>query len=173
MKITTDLVIVIGLMSASSMLPAQNPTNPAAAVLKSNVMLTPREMRWGTCPPVLPSTARCVVIEGDAKAPNVLFTFRLKMPDNFRIPPHFHPADEHLTVISGTFNMGSGDTFDTRATRAMTTGSFVVMPKGTHHYAWTKGETIVQVHAIGPWTLLYVRPSDDPRYLREAKKKSR
>lgn len=141
----------------------QEATNPAAAVLRSHIMTTPEEMKWGDCSPALPPGARCTVIEGDTKAPNVLFAFRLKMPDNYRIAPHFHPGDEHLVVISGTFNMGLGDKLDTSASKPMTAGSFVVMPKGTHHFAWAKGETIIQVYAVGPWGLTYVNPEDDPR----------
>ncbi len=45
----------------------------------------------------------------------------------------------------------------------MTAGSFMVMPKGTAHFALARGETVVQVHAIGPWGLTYVDPKDDPR----------
>lgn len=141
----------------------EGPTNPAAAVLKAHIMLTGEEMKWETCPPSIPPGAKCVTIEGDPNARDVLFTYRLKMPDNYRISPHFHPADEHLTVISGTFNMGLGDKLDVAASKPMSAGSFMVMPKGTHHFAWTRGETIVQVHAIGPWVLTYVNPKDDPR----------
>jgi mannose-6-phosphate isomerase-like protein (cupin superfamily) len=150
------------------MLPAdvaqvQEPTNPAAAVLKSHIMVTPEEIKWGECPPALPPGAKCAVVEGDMKAANMLFAYRLKVPDNYRIGPHFHPADEHLLVIRGVFNMGMGDKFDLRATQPMGAGSFMVMPKGEHHFAWTKGETIIQVYAIGPWGLTYVNPKDDPR----------
>jgi hypothetical protein len=59
--------------------------------------------------------------------------------------------------------MGLGDKLDTSAGRVMTAGSFMVMPKGTHHFAWTKGETIVQIYGIGPWGFTYVDPKDDPR----------
>jgi mannose-6-phosphate isomerase-like protein (cupin superfamily) len=142
---------------------SQEPTNPAAAVLKSHIMLTPEEMKWGECSPILPAGAKCAVTEGDLRTANVLFGYRLKLPDNYRISPHFHPTDEHLVVISGIFNMGHGDKFDSGATRPMTPGSFVVMPKGAHHFAWTKGETIIQVYALGPWGLTYVNPKDDPR----------
>lgn len=141
----------------------QEPTNPAASVLKSTIMLAPDEMKWEDCSPAIPPGAKCATVEGDRNAANVLFTYRLKMPDHYRIPPHFHPADEHLTVIAGTFNMGIGDKPDMKASKPMSAGSFMVMPKGTHHYAWTRGETILQVHAIGPWGLTYVNPADDPR----------
>ncbi|HEX6623210.1 MAG TPA: cupin domain-containing protein [Pyrinomonadaceae bacterium] len=142
---------------------AQEPSAPAAATLKSHIMLTPEEVKWGECPPALPAGAKCAAIEGDLGAANALFGYRVKMPDNYRIPPHFHPADEHVVVLSGVFNMGHGDKLDTGATRALAAGSFAVMPKGAHHFAWTKGETVVHVYAVGPWGLTYVNPKDDPR----------
>jgi len=157
------LVLVVAWLFCPALIHAQEPSNPAAAVLKTHIMLTPEEIKWEDCPPVLPAGAKCAVTEGDIKAANVLFAHQVKLPDNYRIPPHFHPADEHLVVISGVFNMGHGDKFDIKASRPMTPGSFIVMPKGAHHFAWTKGETIIQVYAIGPWGLTYVNSKDDPR----------
>jgi hypothetical protein len=37
------------------------------------------------------------------------------------------------------------------------------MPSGTRHFAWTKGETVVQLHGTGPWGINYVNAADDPR----------
>lgn len=125
--------------------------------------VAPEDVKWGDCSPALPPGAKCAVTEGDLKAANVLFGYRVKLPDGYKIAPHFHPADEHLVVLSGTFNMGMGDKFDAAATPPMTAGSFTVMPKGTRHFAWAKGETIVHVYAIGPWGITYVNPADDPR----------
>ena len=150
-------------MAVPGLAHGQEPTNPAAAVVKSKIMLTPEEMRWEDCSPAIPPGAKCAAIEGDRNAANVLFAYRLKMADGYKIPPHFHPADERLTVIKGTLNLGLGDKLDTNATKPMSAGSYVVVPKGTHHYAWSRGETIVQVNAIGPWGLTYVHPEDDPR----------
>jgi quercetin dioxygenase-like cupin family protein len=163
LRVATSVVLFAAVLVIRAGAQAQEPTNPAAAVLTSHIMVTPADIKWGECSAALPPGAKCAVIEGDPKAANVLFAFRLKMPDRFRIAPHFHPADEHLTVISGTFNMGLGDKVDSTATRPMTAGSFMVMPKGKHHFAWTSGETILQVYAIGPWSLIYVNPADDPR----------
>lgn len=161
-KLGMIIVLAAGFVCAGSA-QALEPTNPATAVLKSHIMTTPDEIEWGECPPAVPPGAKCAVIEGDMKAPEVLFAFRIKLPDNYRISPHFHPADEHVVVLSGTFNVGLGHKLDTNATKAMTAGSFMVMPKGTHHFAWTQGETIIQVYAIGPWGLTYVNPADDSR----------
>jgi len=157
------VAITTGLLCTAMHAGADEPTNPAAAVLKSHIMVKPDELKWEACSAAIPPGARCATIEGDRSAPNVLFTYRLKMPDNYKIPPHFHPADEHLTVISGTFNMGRGREFDANAMSPMVAGSFMVMPKGAPHYALTRGETVLQVHAIGPWGLTYVNPDDDPR----------
>jgi quercetin dioxygenase-like cupin family protein len=142
---------------------AAEPTNPAATSVKTHIMVRPEDVKWEACSPALPAGAQCATIEGDRNAPNVLFTYRVKMPDGYRIAPHYHPADEHLTVIAGTFHMGRGRAVDTTAANAMGTGSFMVMPKGEPHYAWTSGDTVVQVHAIGPWGITYVNPADDPR----------
>ena len=126
-------------------------------------MVAPEDIQWGECPPFLPPGAKCTTIEGDPQASGALFTIRSKLPDNYKIPPHFHPTDEHITVISGTFKMGLGKNFDEKAMRPMAAGSFMVMPKGAPHFALTRGETIVQVHAIGPMTFTYINPEDDPR----------
>ena len=58
--------------------------------------------------------------------------------------------------------MGLGETFGENSMTPMAAGSFMVMPKGTRHFAMSEGETVVQVHAIGPWDLTYVNPKDDP-----------
>ena len=142
---------------------ANAPTDVHAAVATQHTLLTPNDVKWGDPPPVLPRGAKFAVVEGDPKAPGKLVSFRLKMPDGYKIPPHFHPADEHVIVLQGTFNMGMGDKLDQNTSKPLEAGSFAVMPKGEHHYGWAKGETIVQVYAIGPWGLTYINPADDPR----------
>jgi len=88
---------------------------------------------------------------------------RLRFPDGYKIAPHTHPKIEHVTVISGTFNLGTGEVFDQAASQAMPAGTFGFWPAGMKHFAWAKGETIVQVHGVGPWGIEYVNPADDPR----------
>ena len=161
-------VLFLMLAVSASVLPqhahrARTPSNPAAAVLKAPIVTAPNELRWTSCSPALPPGAQCATVEGDLTAADVLFTYRVRIPDGYRIGPHFHPADEHLTVISGTFNMGHGKTFDAATLKPLPAGSFAVMPKGHAHFATATGETVIQVHAIGPWGLTYVDPADDPR----------
>ena len=141
----------------------QEPTNPAAAVAKSPIMVRAEEMKWEECSAAIPHGPKCATLEGDRTVANVPFTYRLKIPDGYRIPAHSHPADAHLTVIAGTLNIGFGDKLDVNATKPMPAGSFIVIPRGVRHFYWTRGETIVQSQAIGPWGVTYVNPADDPR----------
>ena len=107
-------------------------------------------------------TQETAVLFGDP-AKEGPFTMRILMPDGYKIPPHIHPKTERVTVISGTFNFGMGDKFDQAATQELPAGAFGFWPAGMTHFAWAKGETVVQVHGVGPWGIEYVNPADDPR----------
>ena len=125
-------------------------------------MFTPTEMKWEAAPPSLPAGAQVAYLEGDPTREGP-FTMRLKFPDKYVVPPHSHPNIEHATIIAGTLHMGMGDRYDPAKTRPLTTGSFSYMPPGMTHFAYCTGETIVQLHAEGPWGITYVNPADDPR----------
>ena len=128
-----------------------------------HVAKTADELTWGPAPPGLPPGAELAVVSGDPSKEGLPFTMRAKFPDGYQVPPHWHPTDENVTVIQGTINLGEGDKFDRSTTKALPAGSFAVMPKGMHHFAWASGETIVQIHGIGPFAITYVNPADDPR----------
>ena len=125
-----------------------------------HVVLTPAQLTWNDLP-ALPGV-KIAVIQGPLTEA-VPIMFRLKFPANYKVPTHKHPGIEHITIISGTLNIGMGDTFDTSKTHALTPGSVAIMPPGTSHFVWTSEETIGQVHSIGPWSVTYVNPADDPR----------
>lgn len=125
------------------------------------VMITPDALKWADVPS-LPSGIKVAVIEGPLNEAGPV-TFRLKFPANYQVPGHWHPAIEHVTVISGTLNFGIGDKLDRSKTKALTAGSVAIMPPKTPHFVWTKEETIAQVHGMGPWGVTYVNPADDPR----------
>ena len=117
---------------------------------------------WGPAPAVFPAGAKMAVMQGDPSQ-TALFTVRLDMPDGYKIPAHFHPTDEHITVISGTFLVGMGDKLDAAHTTALSAGGFVTAGAKMNHYAIAKGHTVVQVHAMGPFSLTYVDPKDMPK----------
>ena len=121
---------------------------------------TPGDLKWAPVA-ALPG-AQMAVIEGPMDQAGVPFTVRIKFPANSKVPPHWHSTTEHVTVLSGTFNIGAGDVLDTSKTRALGPGGVSIMQPGMHHFAWFGEETILQLHGLGPWTVTYVNPADAP-----------
>lgn len=133
------------------------------AFADDHIMKQPNELEWKDGPASLPSGAKVSLVEGDPAQPGP-FTLRLQLPPNYKIPPHWHPAIEHVTVLDGEFAMGAGEKFDKTKATILPQGGIAVMPIKFKHYAFTLDQlTIVQLHGIGPWDIIYVNPSDDPR----------
>ena len=99
-------------------------------------------------------------VSGDPNAEGAPFVVRIRCADAAKIPAHWHPTDENVTVLKGTFLVGMGETFDESKLQTMNVGNFVSMPKEMRHYATCKGETIVQVHGAGPFKVNWVNPSE-------------
>lgn len=123
--------------------------------------LQPEEIQWGPVPPVLPAGAEMAVLAGDPAGTGFV-TLRLKMPPGYRIPPHWHPTDEHVTVISGSFAIGMGDKIDMGQSKTLKAGGYGVASANMHHFAWTKTGGVVQVDLLGPFQITYVNSADDP-----------
>lgn len=158
-------LLVIGLGLCASAVAQQGTPGEAAAAAATGADMGihgPRDIAWQPGPPSLPPGARFALLEGDPRRDGP-FVMRLRLPDGYRIPPHWHPKVERVTVVSGVFNLGMGEVFDRSATRAMTAGTFGYWPPGMRHFAWARGETVLQVHGVGPWQITYVNPADDPR----------
>jgi quercetin dioxygenase-like cupin family protein len=143
----------------------ESKTSGAEADAK-HVLLTPADLQWGEAPPGLPAGAQLAVLEGDPtkKGP---FTIRLQMPDGYKIMPHTHPTAEKVTIISGTGFLGMGGKFDEAGAKQMEPGSFAILPAGMQHFAFSKGETVVQISGKGPFEIKYVNPADDPRQTKQ------
>jgi hypothetical protein len=153
--------VVIGAVILSAIVSSQ----PAAQEHKqaSGIELYPPDtIKWQKGPASLPKGAFIAVLEGNP-AKEGPFVFRVKLPDGYQVPPHTHPKTERVTVISGTFNIGMGEKFDKTATKGMPAGTYGYWKDGMVHFVWTKGETVIQFHGMGPWSIQYVNPKDDPR----------
>jgi len=147
--------LVVALLVCVSALLAQQGTPQNA--------FTPEQIKWGPAPPFVASGAQLAVLEGDPTASSGDFTVRLKMPDGYKIAPHFHPKRENVTVVSGSFKVGMGDKFDEGKMMNFPAGSFAYLDPDMHHYAMASGPTVVQVHGMSPLQFNYVNPADDPR----------
>ncbi|HET9315506.1 MAG TPA: cupin domain-containing protein [Vicinamibacteria bacterium] len=156
MKTNTILIAIAALAVARigfAQAPASGPTHSVIA---------PDAIVWGPAPPALPAGAQMAILSGDPRQAGP-FTVRVRMPAAYTIPPHWHPAAEHLTILAGEAAVGMGDAIDTAAMQAMKAGAFAVMAPEMRHYLRAKAETTVQVHGTGPFTITYVNPRDDPR----------
>lgn len=166
-RMTTLPLLIAAVLTAlpSHRLVAQaGPAHPpaTAAPPAPHILLNGSDMAWGSGPASLPPGARATLIEGNPAEAGP-FTLRLLLPDGYRIMPHSHPGVEHVTVLSGAFHIGTGDAADFERMKALRVGGFMAMPPRSVHYARAEGETVVQLHGIGPWAIDYVNPADDPR----------
>ena len=121
-------------------------------------MVTSDGIQWR---PLRPG-AEIAVISGDPNTQGSPFVMRFRYRGKARIPPHWHPNDEHLTVLEGTFRLGMGERGDESATTALRPGAYALVAGKMAHYAWTDGDTTVQIHGLGPFVINYVNPADDP-----------
>ena len=137
---------------------------PQAAAPTSQVIVAHApSLTWAPGPPSMPPGAEFVLLEGNP-AEAVPLTFRLRFPPNYRIPPHWHSVIEHVTVLTGTLNVGMGEQATYTGGTALNAGSFAALPAKMVHSAWTGPEGVTfQLHSVGPWSITYVSPADDPR----------
>jgi anti-sigma factor ChrR (cupin superfamily) len=99
-------------------------------------------------------------VSGDPNAEGKPFVLRIRCPDGAKVPPHWHPTDENITVLEGNFMVGTGEVFDSSKVKPMDAGSFIFMPKTMRHFALCKGETVIQVHGIGPFKIIWINPAE-------------
>jgi len=169
MKTQHRLIFAAALLAAVSLCVAQTSgerkkANPATTKAGAgHVMVNTEEVNWGPPPPSVPAGAQAAVLAGDPSQAGTPYTIRIKAPDGYRVPPHWHPVDENVVVLQGVMMLGMGEKFNPARGHELRVGGYVKMPKEVRHFAWFKGESIFQVHGIGPFEVIYVNPADDPR----------
>ena len=146
------LLIAVALLAAAA---APKATKPQAVTIMAE------EVKFGPAPPNLPAGAQLGVLHGDPGKKG-LFAMRFKMPDGYAIPPHWHSNDEELTVVSGTFQLSMGDKFDAATAHSLSAGAYHFLPGKMHHAAAAKGDTVLDIHGMGPFDIHYLNPADDP-----------
>jgi hypothetical protein len=122
----------------------------------------PEEIDWEPFPSFPPS-ARLAVVVGDTSK-SAPYVVRVKVPADVKLMPHRHHEDRVYTVMSGVFYIGVGQQFDDEKLEAYAAGAVIVLPGVPLTSTGAKsGEYVTQVTAIGPISLDYVDPADDPR----------
>ena len=132
-----------------------------AASMDHHRIVLPSDLKWMDVKS-LPPGAKVAVIEGDPNKEG-LITIRIKLPGGYKVAPHYHGTVERSTILSGTLYIGMGEKFEPQKAQAMPPGTVLLMPPKQPHFALTKDEVIFQLNVMGPWTVTYVNPADDPR----------
>jgi quercetin dioxygenase-like cupin family protein len=127
----------------------------------THATVQPEALKWAQ-PAAYAKGAQLAVVKGDPTKEG-FYIVRLKVPAGFKIPAHTHPNDENVTVLTGSFNIGTGDKLDETQGEKVKAGGYSFVAKGMTHYAWFTEETVLQLHGMGPQGTVYVNPADDPR----------
>jgi quercetin dioxygenase-like cupin family protein len=156
-----QVVVAIALLG-SALHPSATRAEDAVKGAPTHRVFLPNDIHWEQAPPGFPPKTKIAVLHGDptAKGP---FAMRVLIPAGYSVPPHSHPEDENVTVISGEISVGVGDTFDAAKGSTLPAGSVSIMPAGLRHFLWTTMGAVIEVHGIGPWGITFVNPEDDPR----------
>src|SRR2546428_5347558 len=106
---------------------------PAAApeAAPAHVMLTPGAIKWQ---PFAPggAGAKLAVLSGDPEKSGP-FVIRIRQPAGRKVPPHWHPTDENVTVVKGTLYFAMGEKFHKRGARELSAGSYLLLPAKMPH----------------------------------------
>ena len=155
---TAACAVALCFAAAADDKPAAKGMKPQA-VAPQAITISASDVKWGPAPAAFPPGAQLAVLHGDPSK-KTMFALRFKMPDGYRIAPHWHTQDEQLTILSGTFLLAMGD--KEADAHALEAGAYHFLPGKMHHSASAKGEVVLELHGMGPFDIHYLNPADDP-----------
>ena len=123
---------------------------------------SPSGQPWLSAPDILIPGSLLAVVSGNPAEPG-RSVIQIYMPDGYRMPPHLHPTDEHVKVLSGALLIGVGKKLDAKRTMKLVPGDSGTAPTGAAHYSIASGPTILEVSFEGPYTVTYLNAYEAPR----------
>ncbi len=91
-------------------------------------------------------------VQGDPSKPGVYIQL-LRWHPGHMSRPHFHSTERYITVLSGTWWIGTGSKYDPDSTYPAPAGSYVVDLAGGIHYDGAKDtECVLEIVGTGPMT---------------------
>lgn len=152
-KVDGNWLIANDIVTSSQPMPAPPPAPAIVADLADMETRAASAIAWtDLVVPGFASGAKLAVIHGDPGGTGD-YTLRLRFPDGYEFPPHWHPMGEHITVLSGVFRLGMGGAVDASAIREYQAGDFLYAPPRKPHFGGARGETVIQLHGIGPFAI--------------------
>jgi hypothetical protein len=147
---TAAVLFAIVAAMVASRARAQNANNSAAGNLDPKVLAykLPDQIEWKHDP----VGADMAVLQGDPSKPG-LYIVLVRWTPHHMSHPHWHPNDRYITVISGTWWVGTGPKFDPEKTVAMKAGTYVTHFGKQIHYDGAKDtEAVLEIVGEGPAT---------------------
>lgn len=117
-KLLAALVVLV--------IPLGSPQTLHAQDQPAYVRITPADLKWSPLAS-MPKGAQIAVLHGSLAKPG-LFTIRVKLPANFKLPVHSHPDERVRTIISGTYYSGIGDKAESSRLMALPPGHVLACP---------------------------------------------
>jgi hypothetical protein len=133
-------------------------------VILTIVLVTGTFAAWGGNPddpksvPFTSLNEDFAVIHGDVEKEGQEFVMRIRELRGSFIPPHTHPVDEHITVLTGRVCLGTGPEFDRARLQCLGPGGYAFFPRGSTIFGEAPEPAVVQVHGIGPFHLHWKYP---------------
>jgi len=127
----------------------------------NQIVVRADEIKWRTCPPVLPKNCEMTILEGNPKQEG-FFTLRFHTTDSFFMPAHTHPKDERVTVLQGAASVAFGADATREDAQTFGPGDFYINARHAVHKVWVEKGTILQITGLGPWTADYIKKHGSP-----------
>ena len=129
-----------------------------SAFAQGHAVVTPGQLVWK---PLIPGVEMAVV-SGDPDKKGGLYVIRIRTKGEVKVPPHWHPTDEHITVLASSFLMARGDKYDASKLIDLKPGAHSLMPATMPHFGLHKAGNVIEVYGEGPFAPTFVNPEDDP-----------
>lgn len=158
------LVAAVAMASITPVLAQGQGGAPGATASNEHRFVRPDQLNWQPAPPSLPPGSQIAVLRGDPTARSGDFVMRFRATAGYHIPPHSHPTNENLTVISGSLLYGMSGPADRSKATSLPAGTYIFLPANTAHTVWAGDQGVeLEIHAPSPFDVTYVNPADDPR----------
>ena len=147
---------------AASTMPMPMPGAAAAAMdMGDTQLMMAGGLSWSDFTPAgFDPGMKLAVLRGDPGKSGP-YTVRLQFPAGYRFPVHWHPGAENLTVVSGTFQLGMGNTADWGALKNYAPGDYIYIPPRHAHFGGSpaNGPSVIQLHGQGPFQVIVGPPT--------------
>ncbi len=142
-------------------MPMPMPGAPAAVAYAPNMNIVANSsLSWSDfTPPGFNPGMKLALVQGDPGKPGA-YVLRLPFPAGYKFPVHWHPGAENLTVVSGTFQLGMGNTADWNSLKNYGPGDYLYIPPRHAHFGGSaaSGPSVIQLHGQGPFEVMLGPP---------------